>query len=224
MPSLMARICGICPVSHLIASAKACDALLAVAIPPTAAKLRRIMNLAQVIQSHALSFFHLVLARPAARHGFRPGTAATSFGVAAEESRAGPRRHPPAPVRPADHRACWAASAFTRLGRSRRRQRAALRSRTRDAMLATLPEALAIAPAHPRVVQGHHRKIPRRDRHLRQFPHPLHGHRQDRRRACEHYDGKLRIVDACGQRRRQTASTRPSTATIIGESGRARPT
>jgi lysophospholipase L1-like esterase len=37
----MARICGICPVSHLIASAKACDALLAVKIPPTADKLRR---------------------------------------------------------------------------------------------------------------------------------------------------------------------------------------
>ena len=36
MPSLMARICGICPVSHLIASAKACDSLLAVKIPPTA--------------------------------------------------------------------------------------------------------------------------------------------------------------------------------------------
>ena len=38
MPSLTARICGICPVSHLMASAKACDALLAVRIPPTAAK------------------------------------------------------------------------------------------------------------------------------------------------------------------------------------------
>jgi NAD-reducing hydrogenase large subunit len=55
----MARICGICPVSHLIASAKACDALLAVRIPPTADKLRRIFGLAQVVQSHALSFFHL---------------------------------------------------------------------------------------------------------------------------------------------------------------------
>ncbi|MBX7246165.1 MAG: Ni/Fe hydrogenase subunit alpha [Candidatus Sumerlaeaceae bacterium] len=59
MPSLMARICGICPVSHLVASAKACDAIMAVRIPETAAKLRRIMNLAQHIQSHALSFFHL---------------------------------------------------------------------------------------------------------------------------------------------------------------------
>src|SRR5690606_15959901 len=59
MPSLTARICGICPVSHLMASAKAGDALLAVQIPETAANLRRIMNLAQIIQSHALSFFHL---------------------------------------------------------------------------------------------------------------------------------------------------------------------
>jgi NAD-reducing hydrogenase large subunit len=59
MPSLMARICGICPVSHLIASAKACDALMAVRIPPTADKLRRIFNMAQIVQSHALSLFHL---------------------------------------------------------------------------------------------------------------------------------------------------------------------
>lgn len=59
MPSLMARICGICPVSHLVASAKACDAIMAVRIPEPAAKLRRLMNLAEVIQSHALSFFYL---------------------------------------------------------------------------------------------------------------------------------------------------------------------
>ncbi len=59
MPSLMARICGICPVSHLMASAKACDALMGVRIPEPGANLRRIMNLAQIVQSHALSFFHL---------------------------------------------------------------------------------------------------------------------------------------------------------------------
>ena len=59
MPAITARICGICPVSHLLASAKACDALLAVQIPPTAEKLRRVLNHAQYIQSHALSFFHL---------------------------------------------------------------------------------------------------------------------------------------------------------------------
>jgi len=59
MPSLMARICGICPVSHLIASAKACEAIMAIRIPHTAAQLRRMLNLAQMVQSHALSFFHL---------------------------------------------------------------------------------------------------------------------------------------------------------------------
>jgi NAD-reducing hydrogenase large subunit len=59
MPALMARICGICPVSHLIASAKACEAIMSVNIPPTAAKLRRALNLAQMVQSHALSFFYL---------------------------------------------------------------------------------------------------------------------------------------------------------------------
>ena len=59
MPSLMARICGICPVSHLIASAKACEAIMSVRIPHTAAQLRRMMNLAQMVQSHALSFFYL---------------------------------------------------------------------------------------------------------------------------------------------------------------------
>lgn len=59
MPGITPRICGICPVSHLLASAKAGDALLAVEVPPAADKLRRLMNLGQIIQSHALSFFHL---------------------------------------------------------------------------------------------------------------------------------------------------------------------
>jgi NAD-reducing hydrogenase large subunit len=59
MAGLSARICGICPVSHVMASAKAGDGILAVRIPPAAEKLRRLMNLGQIIQSHALSFFHL---------------------------------------------------------------------------------------------------------------------------------------------------------------------
>lgn len=59
MPGITARVCGICPVSHLLASAKAGDRILAVSIPPTAVKLRRLMNLGQILQSHALSFFHL---------------------------------------------------------------------------------------------------------------------------------------------------------------------
>jgi NAD-reducing hydrogenase large subunit len=49
----------ICPVSHLLASAKACDAILAVRIPATAKKLRELLHCAQFVQSHALSFFYL---------------------------------------------------------------------------------------------------------------------------------------------------------------------
>jgi NAD-reducing hydrogenase large subunit len=43
----------------MMASAKAGDAILAVTIPPAANKLRRLMNLGQIVQSHALSFFYL---------------------------------------------------------------------------------------------------------------------------------------------------------------------
>lgn len=59
MPVITPRICGICPVSHHLASAKACDDILGVVIPPSASKLREVMHMGQVIQSHALSFFHL---------------------------------------------------------------------------------------------------------------------------------------------------------------------
>lgn len=59
MPGITSRICGICPVSHLLASSKACDAILAVRIPPAARKLRELLHCAQFVQSHALSFFYL---------------------------------------------------------------------------------------------------------------------------------------------------------------------
>ncbi len=59
MPGITSRICGICPASHLVTSAKAGDDILAIGIPETAEKLRRLMTLGQWVQSHALSFFHL---------------------------------------------------------------------------------------------------------------------------------------------------------------------
>jgi NAD-reducing hydrogenase large subunit len=59
MPGITSRSCGICPVSHLLASAKACDAIVGVAPPDAAVLLRRLMHMGQLIQSHALSFFHL---------------------------------------------------------------------------------------------------------------------------------------------------------------------
>ncbi|PYX21140.1 MAG: Ni/Fe hydrogenase subunit alpha [Acidobacteria bacterium] len=143
MPALMARICGICPVSHLIASAKACDALLAVRIPPTADKLRRIFGLAQVVQSHALSFFYLsspdlllgMDADPAKANLFgvlekkpelaRDGIHLRQFGQQIIERLGGKRIHP-----------SWVVPG----GVSE-----PLTELNRDAILAGIPEALAIA-------------------------------------------------------------------------------
>ncbi|MCF7936137.1 MAG: Ni/Fe hydrogenase subunit alpha [Synergistales bacterium] len=59
MIGITPRICGICPVSHHLAAAKACDAVAGVTPPRPAALLRELMHMGQVIQSHALHFFHL---------------------------------------------------------------------------------------------------------------------------------------------------------------------
>jgi NAD-reducing hydrogenase large subunit len=59
MPGITSRICGICPISHQLASSKACDAIMAVRIPRAAQLLREIIHCAQLVQSHALSFFYL---------------------------------------------------------------------------------------------------------------------------------------------------------------------
>jgi len=59
-PVLVQRLCGICPVSHHLAAAKATDALAgATQLTPTAEKVRRLMHFGQTLQSHALHFFHL---------------------------------------------------------------------------------------------------------------------------------------------------------------------
>jgi NAD-reducing hydrogenase large subunit len=60
LPLVVQRLCGICPVSHHLAAAKAIDQIAGVdTLSPTAEKLRRLMHLGQVLQSHALHFFHL---------------------------------------------------------------------------------------------------------------------------------------------------------------------
>ena len=112
MPAITARICGICPVSHLLASAKACDAIMAVRIPPTAALLREAIHCGQIVQSHALSFFHLSApdlllgmdSDPAQRNVLglaekhpdvaRDGIALRKFGQHVIERLAGERIHP----------------------------------------------------------------------------------------------------------------------------------
>ena len=196
MPGLTARVCGICPVSHLLASAKATDALLAVEIPHAARKQRSFLNLAQLVQSHALSFFHLSApdlalgfdADPAGRNVFglaaarpelaRDGIRLRAFGQRTIEIVAGRRVHP-----------SWAIPG----GVAR-----PLSPEGRDRIRADLPEALAIAR-----------------RTLGWWKGAMGGHAEEARvfgdfptlflgmvaadGTLEHTDGKLRFVDERGQ-------------------------
>ncbi len=59
MPQITPRICGICPVSHHLASAKAGDALTGQTPPRPASLLRELMHMGQIIQSHGMHFFEL---------------------------------------------------------------------------------------------------------------------------------------------------------------------
>jgi NAD-reducing hydrogenase large subunit len=143
MAGITARICGICPVSHLLAAAATGDKILAVRIPPAAEKLRRLMNLAQITQSHALSFFHLSSpdfllgwdSDPAQRNIFgliaanpelaRSGIRLRQFGQGVIEALGGRKIH-----------AAWAVPGGVR---------SPLNPETRDQIRAGLPEAFAIA-------------------------------------------------------------------------------
>ena len=195
MPGLMARTCGICPVSHLIASSKAGDALLAVSIPENAVRLRRILHLAQILQSHALSFFYLSApdlllgmdADPARRNlvGLmsaepalvRDGIALRAFGQESIARMAGKRVHP-AWVVPGG-----VASPIT--------------EETRDFLLAGVPPALAaVERALDRFrerLAGFEEEI----RHFANFPSLFLG-LVSAEGELEHYDGHLRVVGADG--------------------------
>lgn len=59
MPNITPRICGICPVSHHLAAAKAGDEVYGAPPPRPAALLRELMHMGQVIQSHGMHFFEL---------------------------------------------------------------------------------------------------------------------------------------------------------------------
>ena len=59
VPVMVQRLCGICPVSHHLAASKALDMMLGVTLTPTAEAIRRLMHYGQILQSHALHFFHL---------------------------------------------------------------------------------------------------------------------------------------------------------------------
>ena len=100
-PVMVQRLCGICPVSHHIAASKAMDMIVGATLTPTAEKVRRLMHYGQILQSHALHFFHLCCARPAVRFRFRCGEAQY-------------RRQSPPPIPRSPNRACCCASSARR--------------------------------------------------------------------------------------------------------------
>lgn len=195
MPGLTSRICGICPASHLIASAKAGDEILQVRIPETAEQLRRLITLGQWVQSHALSFFHLSSpdlllgfdADPARRNIFglmaaepefaRRGIRLRKFGQEVIELLGGRRIHTP-----------WAVAGGVREPFDAGR---------RDHLLAWIPEALetvALAlEALARVRERYREEIP----HFGEQP-TLYVGLVSADGGLEYYGGNLRIRDGAG--------------------------
>jgi NAD-reducing hydrogenase large subunit len=195
MAGITARVCGICPVSHLLASAKAGDQILAVTIPTAAEKLRRLMNLGQIVQSHALSFFHLSApdlllgfdSPAASRNVFgliaaqpelaRGGIRLRQFGQEIIELLGGSKIHPAWAV-PGGVRA-----ALTEEGRAHIRQR--------------LPEARAIAADALQRFKQLLARFSREAQVFGNFPSLFMG-LVGSDGSWEHYDGRLRFVDSGG--------------------------
>jgi NAD-reducing hydrogenase large subunit len=195
MPGITQRICGICPVSHTLASAKAGDAIMAVSIPPAAAKLRRLMNLGQFVQSHALSFFLLSApdfllgweTPPALRNAFgliasnadlaRAGIRLRQFGQEIIEMLGGKKIHP-----------AWAVPGGVRNSLSEE-GRARVRAR--------LPEAFATTKVafdlFEKTLETHRREI----QIYGNFPSLFMG-LVTPDGSWEHYDGNLRFIDSSG--------------------------
>ena len=195
MPNITARVCGICPVSHLIASSKACDAILAVQIPPVAADLRRILNLAQLIQSHALSFFYLsspdlllgMDANPEERSILQvaqshpqigaDGVALRQFGQRIIEMLAGKRIHPG-----------WTVPGGVN---------EPLSEEKRDQILALIPPAVAAIQRTLLWFKDAIEKFSAEIEVFANFPTLFMGLIDDRGLA-EYYDGHLRVIDSEG--------------------------
>ena len=59
LPRIVTSICGVCPWSHHLASAKACDAVFGVEIPSAARKLRELCNSIAFTEEHILHFYFL---------------------------------------------------------------------------------------------------------------------------------------------------------------------
>ncbi|HMN03413.1 MAG TPA: Ni/Fe hydrogenase subunit alpha [Geobacter anodireducens] len=195
MPGITARICGICPVSHSISAARAGDAILGVEIPPAAVHLRRIANLASLIQSHALSFFHLSAAdllmgmdeEPSRRNLWglvahhpevaRGGIRLRQIGQKIVSAVAGESIHP-----------SWAVPGGVR---------EPLSPEGRDRIAALLPEGLAIVRGALGMLDGIYARHEAEITAYGDFPSLFAGLTASDG-GLEHYDGSLRFTDSAG--------------------------
>ena len=170
---------------------------MAVQIPPTADKLRRIINLAQIVQSHALSFFYLsspdlllgMDADPAdAQHLRRdakriPRSRATASACASSASRSSSGS---------------AASASTRPGSFPAASASRSTDGSRDASSRRFPKRWPSPSARCDCSSRDRRALPRRDRDVRELSPPCSWAWWTTTAASNIYDGSLRFVDAGG--------------------------
>ena len=195
MPTLTERICGICPVSHHLASAKAVDAICGVTPPPTARMLRELMHMGQMIQSHALSFFHLSSpdlllgfdADPASRNIFgliaanpeiaTQGIALRKFGQDIIAAVGGRKVHPDVCVPGGMNRA--------------------LSVTDRDSLLRRIDEAKAATRLGVRIILDYYAQHEALVRTFAAFPSNYMG-LVTPQGSIEHYDGLLRMVGPDG--------------------------
>ncbi len=196
MPAIMARICGICPVSHLVASAKAVDDILAVEPTPTGADLRRIINLGQIVQSNALSFFHL--SAPDLLFGFDADPA--------ERNIIGMVRKNPALAKDGIALRKWGQQIIEWVGGKRIHPdgivpggvAVPLTAEIRDRILAGVPEAIA---ALERAIAWYKSDMLRWEEEAATFGNFRSAFMGlvDRNGNVDHYGGWLRVVDADGK-------------------------
>ena len=195
MPSIMARICGICPVSHLVASAKAVDDILAVDPPPAGADIRRLINLGQIVQSNALSFFHL--SSPDLLFGFDADPAVRHIVGVAQEN--------PQLARDGITLRKWGQQIIERLGGKRIHPGGVvpggvadpLSEEVRDEILAGVPEALERIG---RTIEWYKSKMMGWEEEAAHFGNFRSAFMAlvDEKGNVDHYGGHLRFVDADG--------------------------
>jgi NAD-reducing hydrogenase large subunit len=195
MPAIMARICGICPVSHLVASAKAVDDIMAVEPTPTGADLRRIINLGQIVQSNALSFFHL--SSPDLLFGFDADPAIRNIVGVAQKN--------PQLARDGIELRKWGQQIIEWLGGKRIHPTGIvpggvafqLTAEVRDRILAGVPEAIA---ATERAIAWYKTDMLRWEEEASTFGNFRTAFMGlvDRQGNVDHYGGWIRVVDADG--------------------------